>query len=128
MSKMTPNAIQPKDHRFIRSIRKAVPKHCSNCGNKYGPKDLTMIQKDNFSAVFHLTCPKCKESYLINVVSPLGNLQGSSRMPLKIDIATANEAKKFIGKSAVSSDEVLNIHELLEKIKSGKEFKELLNS
>jgi len=125
---MERNKTQIKNQGFIRSIRKAVPKHCSNCGNKYSHKDLTMIQKDNFTAVFHLTCPKCKESYLINVVSPLGDLQGSSRMPLKIDISSANEAKKFIGKSAVSSDEVLNIHELLEKMKSGKDFHDLLKS
>lgn len=103
---------------FIQGIKKAVPKHCSNCGYKYKEKDLTVIQKDDYAAVLHLTCEKCKESYLINVLSPLGSLQGSSRMPLKIDISSAKEAKKFVGKKPVSSNDVLNIHELLDEVKS----------
>jgi len=121
------NKALKNNHGFIKNIRKAVPKHCSNCGNKYKPEDLTLIQKDDFSAIFHLTCPKCKESYLINVVTPLGNLQGSSRMPLKIDITSAKEAKKYIEGEAVTSDDVLNIHELLEKLDKGDELKKLLD-
>lgn len=111
---------------FIKNIKKAIPNNCSNCGYKYSEKDLTVIQKDDFAAVLHLTCPKCKESYLINVVSPLGSLQGSSRMPLKIDISSAKEAKKFIGKKPVSSDDVLNLYDILSKMDSAKDFSKLM--
>ncbi|MBN2016084.1 hypothetical protein JW766_04595 [Candidatus Dojkabacteria bacterium] len=122
---MKKSTSQRQNNEFIKSIRKAVPNHCSNCGHKYTEKDLTLIQKDDYTAVLHLTCGSCKESYLINVVSPLGTLQGSSRMPLKIDISSAKEAKKFIGKTPVSSDDVLNAHEYLREIKLGKDLKEL---
>ncbi len=115
-----------KNQSFIKSVKKAVPKHCSNCGYKYKSDDLTLIQKDDFTAVFHLTCSKCKESFLINVLSPLGALQGSSRMPLKLDITSAKEAKKFIGKKAVSSNEVLNAYELLGKIEFAKDLKNII--
>ena len=111
---------------FIKGIRQAIPKHCSNCGQKYEDKDLTLIQQDDYSAVLHLTCSKCKESYLINVLSPLGTLKGSSRMPLKIDISSAEEAKKFIGKESISSNDVLDIHKTLENINSADELKSLL--
>jgi hypothetical protein len=110
-----------KNKRFLKSIRSAIPKHCSNCGYKYQDKDLTIIQKDNYNAVLHLTCSQCNESYLINILSPLGTLQGSSRMPLKIDIRTADEAKRFIGSRPVSSDDVINIHKLLKNIKSAED-------
>ena len=123
---MNGNPNQQINRQFIRSIKKAVPKHCSNCGHKYTENDLTLIQKDEYAAVFHLTCQKCKESYLINVVSPFGNLQGSSRLPLKLDISSAEEARKFIGKNSVSSDDVLNLHELLEKLKNAEDLKNLI--
>ena len=107
---------------FIKDIQKAIPNHCSNCGRKYTEKDLTLIQKDNYAAVLHLTCSKCKESYLVNVVSALGALHSSSKMPLKIDIASAKEAKKFIGSDPISSDDVLDIHETLKGLNSAKDF------
>lgn len=116
-----------RNRAFLKNIKNAIPKHCSNCGTKYSEKDLTLIQKDEYTAVLHLTCSNCKESYLINVLSPLGILQGANRIPLKIDIATAGEAKRFIGKKPVSSDNVINVHDLLKKVKSKEDFEKLLN-
>jgi len=115
-----------KHQQFIKSIKNAIPKHCSNCGYKYRDKDLTLIQRDDYTAVLHLTCSKCQESYLINVVTPLGTLQGSSRMPLKIDISTAEEARKFVGTSPVSSNDVIDIHELLKDLKNAEDLDKLL--
>jgi hypothetical protein len=112
---------QPQNASFLKSIKNAIPKHCSNCGERYTQKDLSLIQKDDFNAILHLTCSRCKESYLINVVSPQGMLQGSSRIPLKIDIASPKEARKFIGKAAISSDDILEIHKYLQKLKDAKE-------
>jgi len=115
---------QNKD--FFNNIQNAIPKHCSNCGNKYTPKDLSLVKKDNISAVFHLNCPKCQESYLINIVSPSGILQGSSRFPIKVDISSSTEAKKFIGKTFISNNDVLDIYDSLKTIKTGKELINLL--
>lgn len=112
-----------KTHKsFINAIKKAIPNHCSNCGRKYSEDDLTLIQKDDYAAVLHLTCKKCKEAYLINVVSPMGTLHSSSKMPLKIDLASAKEAKKFIGQDPIDSDDVLNIHEALKDLTSAEIF------
>ncbi|MDD3647429.1 MAG: hypothetical protein PHS44_02920 [Candidatus Dojkabacteria bacterium] len=116
-----------KGREFINSIKNAIPKHCSNCGTQYTDSDLSLIQKDEFAAILHLTCKKCKESYLINVVSPLGSLQGSSRVPLKIDILSSEEAKKFIGKSAIKSDDILDLHEILSKVETGEDLKKILS-
>lgn len=117
------SAIQNKS--FIKGIRKAIPNHCSNCGQKYVEKDLTLIQQDDYAAILHLTCSKCKESYLINVVSALGALHSSSKMPLKIDISSAKEAKKFIGKDPISSDDVLDIHEALKNLESAEDLSDI---
>lgn len=113
---------------FIKGIKQAIPKHCSNCGNKYEEKDLTLIQKEDYTAVLHLTCSKCKESYLINVLTPLGHLKGASRVPLKIDLSSAGEAKKFVGKGPVSSDDVIDVHKTLEDIQSAEDLKKLLTA
>lgn len=124
---MRTKANTSQHRKFIKSIKNAIPKHCSNCGYQYKEENLSIVQRDDYTAILHLTCGNCKESYLINVVSPLGTLQGSSRVPLKIDIITAEEAKRFIGKSAVSSDDVLNIHESLSEVKTGEDLMKLLD-
>lgn len=111
---------------FIESIKNAIPKHCSNCGTQYKDSDLSLMQKDDYTAILHLTCKKCKESYLINVVSPLGSLQGSSRVPLKIDLLSAKEAKKFIGKAPVKSDDILDLHEILSDVETAEDLKKFL--
>ncbi len=111
---------------ILNSIKSAMPKHCSNCGAKYEASDFSLIQNDDFSALLHLTCSKCKESYLINVLSPLGTLNASSRIPLKVDIISADEAKKFIGNEAISTDDILNAHVLLKKIKSAEDLESSL--
>lgn len=112
--------------KFIESIKNAIPKHCSNCGKQYEDSDLSLMQKDDYTAILHLTCKKCKESYLINVVSPLGSLQGSSRVPLKVDLLSAKEAKRFIGKSAVESDDILHLHEILSEVETAEDLKKFL--
>ncbi|MBU0975920.1 MAG: hypothetical protein ABIE03_00180 [Patescibacteria group bacterium] len=123
---MKSKAIKYKSKEFINSIKNAIPRHCSNCGTQYADNDLSLIQRDDYAAMLHLTCQSCKESYLINVVSPLGSLQGSSRVPLKIDILSPEEAKKFIGKSAIKSDDILDLHEILSKIETGEDLKKVL--
>lgn len=115
-----------QNQSLLKSIKSAIPKHCSNCGFKYKDRNLTLIQSDDYAAIFHLTCENCQESYLINVVSPLGVLQGSSRIPVKVDITSAKEAKQFIGTRSVSSDDVLNAYGALKRISSAKELSELL--
>ena len=116
---------KPQNTSFLKAIKNAIPKHCSNCGHKYQSDDLTLIKKDEYTAVLHITCSNCKESYLINVISPLGKLQGASRMQLKVDINTPEEAKKFIGSDKISSDDILNIHEKLKELDSD-EFKKVI--
>jgi hypothetical protein len=106
---------------FMKSIKNAIPAFCSSCGHRYTEKDLTLIQKGKVAATLHLTCSNCRESYLINVVTPLGMLQGSSRTPLKIDLSSAKEAKKFIKEGPISSDDVLNLHEFLNDVKAGED-------
>jgi len=100
LNNMKPTNSRKKNNKgFLRDVRNAIPRHCSNCGHKYEEENLTIIRKEDFNAVLHLTCNNCGESYLINVVSPTGMLQGSSRMPLKIDIASAKEASKFVNRN-----------------------------
>lgn len=109
-----------------KKMRNAIPKHCSNCGTKYKKSDLVPVKKTDFGALYHLRCSKCQESYLINVVSQIGDMQGSNRIPIRVDISSSNEARRFIGKKFVSPDDVLDTYDLLKNVKSAKEFKDLL--
>lgn len=62
---------------------------------------------------------------MINVLNPVSGIGGASRMPIRVDISSGEEIKKFIGKPPVSADDVIDIHNWLENLKSAKDFNEL---
>ena len=111
MNQKTPEKLKKS---IANKVKNAIPKHCSNCGSKYEDEDLVLIRTDEYGSIFHLVCKKCKEAYLINVVSPLGMVQGSNRVPVRVDISSADDAKNFIGADFVTSNDVLDMHDLLE--------------
>ena len=111
---------------ITKKIKNALPKHCSNCGHKYSDENLSLISNDEFSIVFHLTCTNCKEAYLINVISPQGVLQGSNRMPFRVDISSPLEAKRFFGGEFVTSKDVVFTHKILKSVNNWEELAKYL--
>lgn len=84
---------------------------CPLCNKKYGPvKALVLEEKEN-KTVLHLTCANCQAATLVFV--SFGQA-GLASVGMATDIVR-DEAKKFFGGEEISSDKVLEIHELLEK-------------
>lgn len=112
---------------FLKSIRQVIPRHCEHCGFKYTTDNLKILKRTPQTTLLHLQCSSCRNAYMINVVSPSNTVQGSSRVPINIDISQSSELEKFAGHNPVSSEHVLRTHDLMKAISTADDFKKLLS-
>lgn len=85
---------------------------CPNCNATYGNTKALLLETDQKRTTFHLTCAKCQANALIFVsVNQFGIVSTGALTDLDKD-----EAKLFFNKEAVSSDQVLAVHEYLKNI------------
>jgi len=45
-----------------------IPDKCLQCGQVYKKKDADLLNEGDNTFVFHLTCPVCKSSAILNVM------------------------------------------------------------
>jgi hypothetical protein len=110
----TPTNINPANldkikNAALNEARMVAPKYCEKCGAQYLDESFRLVQKNEKQSVFHLKCPKCSNTYILNVVSPGPNVLASQRSSLNIDLKDAAEMSRFAGKGAVSKDEALDV-------------------
>jgi hypothetical protein len=86
-----------------------VARYCDKCGRAYETDDVEILQKNDFSVIIHFGCPNCKARHLATFIKPLGI---TSRVPVNTDL-TIEELSQFAGKRSISSNDVLDVHELL---------------
>jgi hypothetical protein len=86
-----------------------VARFCDKCGKPYDLSDVEILQSNDYSTIIHFSCKNCKARHLATFVRPLGI---SSRMPVNTDLSI-DEIKKFAGKKSVSSNDVIDLHEIL---------------
>jgi hypothetical protein len=100
---------EQQKHFFIEN----VARFCDKCGKPYDLSDVEILQSNDYSTIIHFSCKNCKARHLATFVRPLGI---SSRMPVNTDLSI-EEIKKFAGKKSVSSNSVIDVHELLKQDK-----------
>jgi hypothetical protein len=88
-----------------------IARFCDKCGKPYSLSDIEILQNNDYSTIIHFSCRNCKARHLATFVQPLGI---SSRMPVNTDLSI-NEIKKFVGKKGVSSNTVIDVHQMLKK-------------
>lgn len=86
-----------------------VARYCDKCGRAYEPDDVEILQRTDYSVIIHFGCPNCKARHLATFIKPLGI---TSRVPVNTDLSI-EELGQFAGKSSVSSNDILDVHELL---------------
>ena len=86
-----------------------VARYCDKCGRAYEPDDVEILQESGISHIIHFGCPRCKARHLATFIKPLGI---TSRVPVNTDLSI-DELAYFAGKRGVSSNDVLDVHELL---------------
>ncbi|MBN1331346.1 hypothetical protein JW978_00470 [Candidatus Dojkabacteria bacterium] len=108
----------------LKEARAVAPKYCEKCGTQYKDENFNLVKKEQNQAVFHLKCPNCNNTYMLNVVAPAPHMMASQRSSINIDVNSPEELSKFAGKGSVTRDEVIDIYQ---KLKSG-DIEEFLRS
>ena len=121
------NLQDQKNQSFPSNIKQIIPKHCENCGNKYSDENLKVVRKTEQALLLHLQCASCGHAYMINVVSPNMNFQGSSRIPINTDISSAGEIEKFAGRPSINPDDVLDAVRFAKSLDKNSSLKDLLS-
>ncbi len=97
------NFDQKKKAELIRNIQSLM--RCPNCGASYNASDISLLGQIDSVWVVHLDCPKCNAPVLSTVI-----VQEKEGRP------TVSSRTKGWGKqSKITSDEVLDFHQFLEK-------------
>lgn len=89
--------------------------HCPVCQRKYDPKSVLLLSEDERKTALHLTCGQCGASSIAFV--SLGKT-GAVSLGMLTDL-TGEEAGRFYGKEAVSSDDALSMHRFLKGLRGG---------
>lgn len=84
---------------------------CPFCSAEYDLDGAQVIGEENDATMVYITCSEC-ESSIVAIVAMSG--LGVVSLGLVTDM-TIEDTKRFMGTNAVSSDEFLDVYELLEK-------------
>ncbi|MBD3300201.1 MAG: hypothetical protein GF347_02510 [Candidatus Moranbacteria bacterium] len=88
-----------------------IPEVCPSCSSKYEQSKVNVINNSSETIVVHVTCPNCKTSVISNIsinnmrVMAVGMLTDLEKKDLKL----------IRKKTAIDVDDVIEMHELIEK-------------
>lgn len=95
------------ESKFLKeNLQKAL---CPKCGTSLEGAKVVTVSEAPIVFVAHAVCNVCKAESMITITPA-----GSGIISVKSDL-TGEEYKKFIGKRAVSYDDVINLHNSLKK-------------
>lgn len=85
--------------------------HCPLCDRTYEPKEMLLLEEGRDRTVFHLTCVSCGASTFVFVsAGPMG--VASFGVLTDVD---RTEANRIFGSDPVSSDDAIEVHQLLKE-------------
>lgn len=88
-----------------------ILKQCPVCASEYEEDGTSVIEESEEAEVLHLSCRNCRVALLVcNVESPLG----MSSIGTLTDLS-ADDTRRFRERDSFTSDDVLDLHEFLER-------------
>jgi hypothetical protein len=91
---------------------------CPICNKKYGQAKILVLEEEMNRTTLHVTCENCKLSSLVFISS--GKI-GIVSLGMLTDL-TRDEARSLFKGEAVSSDNVIEVHEHLKNYRGINEF------
>lgn len=88
---------------------------CPICSKKYGQNKILLLEDESNRTTLHVTCENCKVSSLVFISS--GKL-GVVSLGMLTDL-TREEARIIFKEEAISTDQVIEVHEYLKDLKGG---------
>lgn len=90
---------------------------CPVCDKKYRPAKMLVLDEDDKRTTLHLTCADCAATTMVSVtLGPLGVVGLGTLTDL-----TQGEARQMFQGEAVSSDQVIDVHQFLKGYRGGVE-------
>jgi len=99
-----------------------VSKFCDKCGTAYKSDNIDIVSESNASVIIQAQCDNCKGIYMAHVIKPL---QMTKKIPIRLDIEPALLHPYYL-QGPITSDELLNLRKKLAKVKTFKEFTEIM--
>ncbi len=113
---------------FLNQISSIIPNFCDKCGYKHAHSDLDLVSQEGNKAICRLNCSNCGANYLIHVNMPVPGIVAASKTPAFKSEINKEEVKKFANISSIDSDDIIDIHESLQKIKTIDDFDKYLST
>lgn len=101
-----------EEGQILKNIKNLAPKHCDNCGSMYMPNNFKVLRVIENSALIHLSCSDCGNTYVINAYASNMGI-GSQRMPLILDLEDVNEVERFANLPPISKDDAIDLFNFL---------------
>lgn len=113
---------QQEKEELFQQYQNFMSAFCDKCGKPYRKKDINVLQKQENTVVFHLACSYCFTNNFFYIVKPLGI---SNRMEIRTDL-DADEIRVFTSYNAVSTNDIIDVHQQMEEIQDAASFIELI--
>lgn len=91
--------------------------HCPVCNKKYKPVRMVVVDEDDKRTTLHMTCEGCGASSMVFV--SLGQF-GAISLGVLTDLEHS-EAKRVYQSDAISTDQVIEVHQFLKQYTGGVE-------
>jgi transposase-like protein len=99
-----------KYHDLIKASHQVNPR-CPICSQKYDFQKIQILDESEAGVLSYFKCDKCSASFLATVTeTPFGHIAQGLLTDLE-----AEEVLKFAKHEAITHDDVLEVHEQLEK-------------
>jgi len=99
------------DSNNLESIKNQfkITKECPLCTKNYGQDVMKLLHRDEEAVLYHIRCPHCQNA--LAIIVGLTSF-GMGLVALVTDL-TAEDAKKYFYKEAISEDKMLEIYSLI---------------
>jgi hypothetical protein len=105
------------NNKEIKDILDIIPSYCDKCGAYHDKGMIELIDRNDNLTIVYLMCDNCLTKSILYVVKPLNNMVNKYRLNVDLD---SSEIKKFAGKEAISTNDILNVFKVIKDKKYSK--------
>lgn len=113
----------PNKDKIIEAVLEQLGPYCSKCGAKREKEDIKILGGEGSNYIVHVGCSECNNQDVFHFVLNVGYKSAGG---LVTDIQQ-KEAKKFLRSSAVSKEDILDIHLVVKEAETADELVEKLS-
>jgi len=103
--------MQPKNHPYLQGEGLKLISYCPLCNSQYNPMTAKILEEREDAHLIHIECRRCNSSIIALILT--GGI-GISSVGLVTDL-TSDDVLKFKDMEEINSDDVLTLHNVLEK-------------